>query len=431
MTERKKKILDQREHEEKKYKFIKEQIKPQKRKRLMRTFRKFIVTIVLATVFGSVSSVVFCTIMQNMMDSEDKDINVSGSSTLNEDDISDGLDDAESAKDGSYLNKSDTQSIYEYSRLSRSIASIGEACKYSLVTVRGYKKGDILNSVIGVSDSSDSYGVIIKEDKFFYYIVTKSVAVVSTKSIEVEFYNQDTARAELLAYDKNISLAVIKVEKKVLDSTTLSSVTTANYASINSNLAVGSKIIAVGAPNGVMYSVMLGTITQSQIRASVTDNEIKLLSTDIPRSPKTNGVILNTRGYIVGFITDSFRSVMGDTVVGFVELSSVQDVIRMMLEGKNVPYLGIEGKDVDNETAKSHNIDEGVYVTSVYSNSPAYKAGMRVADVITKIDGKKIISINQLHNALMGLKKDSSMKITLERKTNGKTTNKKITAVLD
>lgn len=430
MTERRKKILDEKEHEEKKYKFIREQVKPQKHKRIMRTVRRLFITVLLATVFGSVSAVVFCTIMQNMIDNDEKEVILSGSTpseynTPSDDTLNNRLNDTDDEQGDN--SDSDADKIYQYSKLSRSIASVGEACKYSLVTVKGYKRGEVLNSVIGERGSYDSYGVIIKEDYYYYYIVTKAVTVTNAGSIEVEFYNQTTVHAELSAADKNIDLAVIKVKKEKVDSTTKSNVKIVNYASINSNLAVGSKIIAVGAPSGVMYSVMIGTITQSQINTSVPDNEITLLSTDIPRSPETNGIILNTRGYITGFITDSFENIMGDTVVGFVELSSVQDVIRLMIEGKNAPYLGIEGKDIDSETAKNHNIEEGIYVTSVYPNSPAYNSGMRVADIITKVNGKKINSVSQLHTALMGTKYDSSIKITVARKNNGKMAVKKIT----
>ena len=429
MTERRKKILDEKEHEKKKYKFIREQVKPQKRKRIMRTVRRLFITVLLATVFGSVSAVVFCTIMQNMIDNDEKEVILSGSTSSEYNTPSDdtlnnsvnGTDDDDQGDD------SDADKIYDYSKLSRSIASVGEACKYSLVTVKGYKRGEVLNSIVGERDSHDSYGVIIKEDYYYYYIVTKAATVTNAGSIEVEFYNQTTVHAEASAADKNIDLAVIKVKKEKVDSTTKSGVKIANYASINSNLAVGSKVIAVGAPSGVMYSVMIGTIIQSQIRANVPDNEIKLLSTDIPRSPDTNGVILNTRGYITGFITDSFENIMGDTVVGFIEISSIQDVLRLMIEGKNAPYLGIEGKDIDSEAAKKHNIEEGIYVTSVYPNSPAYNSGMRVADIITKVNGKKINSVSQLHTALMGTKYDSSIKITVARKNSGNMAVKKIT----
>lgn len=428
MTERRKKILDEKEHEKKKYKFIREQVKPQKRKRIMRTVRRLFITVLLATVFGSVSAVVFCTIMQNMMNNDEKEVVASGS-TLNDDNTlsDDTLNNSVNDTDDDQGDDSDADKIYEYSKLSRSIASVGEACKYSLVTVKGYKRGEVLNSIVGERGSHDSYGVIVKEDYYYYYIVTKAVTVINAGSIEVEFCNQTTVHAEVSAADKNIGLAVIKVKKEKVDSTTKLDVKIANYASINSNLAVGSKVIAVGAPSGVMYSVMIGTITQSQIRASVPDNEIKLLSTDIPRSPDTNGIILNTRGCITGFITDSFENIMGDTVVGFVELSSIQDVLRLMIEGKNAPYLGIEGKDVDSESAKNHNIEEGIYVTSVYPNSPAYNSGMRVADIITKVNEKKINSVSQLHTALMGTKYDNSIKITVARKYNGKIAVKKIT----
>lgn len=436
MTDQKKKVIDEREHEVEKYKFIKEQILPQRRKSVLKVVRKFFVTIMLAVVFGAVSAIVFYFVSDNISDKDERSAEASDNSVLEEYSTQNpDLSATPFPKTGSdvelpKINKSDTESIYDYSKLNRRIASIGETYKYSLATVSGYKRNDVLNSIIGVSNSHASYGVLVQEDNSAYYLVTKAEAVANTKAIEVEFYNGDISKAELVASDTNIGLAVVSVKKEKLNASTISNVVLASYASINSNLSVGSKVIAVGAPNGVMYSVMIGDITKSQIRASVTDNEIKLMSTDIPRSSKTNGIVLNTRGRIVGFITDSFGNIIGDTVVGFIELSSVQDIIRYMIDGKNVPYLGIEGCDVDSRTAKQHNISEGVYVTSVYSNSPAYSAGLRVADVITKVDGKRIISINQIHNALMGLNQGDKMKLTIERQNNKKTINKKIHVVL-
>ena len=50
-----------------------------------------------------------------------------------------------------------------------------------------------------------------------------------------------------------------------------------------------------------------------------------------------------------------------------------------------------------------------------------------MADIITKVNGKKINSVSQLHTALMGTKYDNSIKITVARKYNGKIAVKKIT----
>ena len=80
--------------------------------------------------------------------------------------------------------------------------------------------------------------------------------------------------------------------------------------------------------------------------------------------------------------------------------------------------------------AKAHNIEVGVYVTSVYANSPAYIAGMRITDVIKKVNGKEITSIYQFHNILMESKSEDTLNVEISRKSNDKNIKKKLKIVL-
>lgn len=87
--------------------------------------------------------------------------------------------------------------------------------------------------------------------------------------------------------------------------------------------------------------------------------------------------------------------------MAFVSVNSVHDILELLMRGKNTSYLGIEGVDVDSATAEQHNLVRGIYVTSVYLGSPAYMGGMRVADVIVKVDGQSVKNIYALHNTLI------------------------------
>ena len=199
---------------------------------------------------------------------------------------------------------------------------------------------------------------------------------------------------------------------------------------ITSTVPVGSKVIAVGAPNGVMNSVMIGSVVKSNIPTSVIDNQISLFLTDITLSQKSNGIIINSKGKVIGFINNSFSEVTGESGIGFIGISSIMDIIDRISMGKDVPYFGIEGCDINEWMAKAHNIEVGVYVTSVYANSPAYIAGMRITDVIKKVNGKEITSIYQFHNILMESKSEDTLNVEISRKSNDKNIKKKLKIVL-
>ena len=110
---------------------------------------------------------------------------------------------------------------------------------------------------------------------------------------------------------------------------------------ITSTVPVGSKVIAVGAPNGVMNSVMIGSVVKSNIPTSVIDNQISLFLTDITLSQKSNGIIINSKGKVIGFIYNSFSEVTGESGIGFIGISSIMDIINRISMGKDVPYFGI------------------------------------------------------------------------------------------
>lgn len=428
----KKKISDEKEREEEKYRFIKEQIKPQRKKRIIKNVNKLIFTTFLAIIFGSVSAIAFCSV-KNIMENDKKK-----SKTVSNDALAQAVMETttpapansssiDSAKSQT-TSHSDVEKIYDYSKLNKKMAAIGDSYKHSLVTVSAYND---LNFIIETDNSNVSYGLIVQEDANSYYILTQISAIDSEKSIKIKFYNGDIANASLVASDNTIELAVINVKKKNIKKVTKSSIVIAGFSDITGNLAVGTNIIAVGAPNGIMYSVMLGNIIKSNIETSVTDNKITLYTTDIIASSKSSGIILNTKGQVIGIITDLFKDVIGENVIGFIEISSIQDMIKLLIKGQNIAYLGMEGRDIDEATAQNNSMEAGIYVTFVYSNSPAYSAGMRAADVITEIDGNKVLSLKQLHNALMVLKPDDKITLTIARKVNKKTTFKKLKAILE
>jgi putative serine protease PepD len=75
-----------------------------------------------------------------------------------------------------------------------------------------------------------------------------------------------------------------------------------------------------------------------------------------------------------------------------------RDVANQLLTTGKVTHawLGVEGADVDDSTAKQLGISGGAVVSNVDSGSPASRAGMAPADVVTAVDDQSVNTMSAL-----------------------------------
>jgi len=120
------------------------------------------------------------------------------------------------------------------------------------------------------------------------------------------------------------------------------------------------------------------------------------IQTDAAINPgNSGGPLVDARGEVIGINTflvsssDSFSG-MGFAIPTQIVRPTVEALIR---DGKvSHGYMGIGISDVTPENAKFFKVDnnEGAIVTQVENDSPAAKAGLKVGDVITEINGQKV-----------------------------------------
>lgn len=81
-------------------------------------------------------------------------------------------------------------------------------------------------------------------------------------------------------------------------------------------------------------------------------------------------------------------------------------------------YLGIHLDNLNEQLGKYFEVDggEGVLVTEVVEDSPAQKAGLKAGDVIVELDGAKIASTKELHQAMAKTEAEQKIKVTVSRK---------------
>lgn len=425
MKEYRKNSIEEKEHEEEKYQFIKEQIRPQKKKQIYRYFHRCIIIFAAAVLFGVISGGVFWGMQNFLPDHTQTDPLIVGTAVPTEVSTETPENDGKVSGEQGDSKMKDILSVEEYSRISKKMASIGEAANASVVGVTSLKNA----GKWGTSSENWHSGLIFKETEKRYFILTDYAALKGMSGLQVQLPDGASAEVSVVGKDSNIGLAVLGLDKEKLSEKTRDKVMTAAFGS-GVQIQSGTLILAVGKPNGVLYSVRMGRITNNNLTAPVTDNELKLYTTDIPYSVNGGGAVLNTRGKVLGFITTSYSEITGTSDMAFISISSVRDLIDSMMRGKSVAYLGIEGCGVSQESAESNGLEEGVYITSLYSKSPAYDGGMRMADVITEINDEKVSSLSDLHESLMKHKAGDKLLITVSRRDDKKITHKKLSIIL-
>lgn len=291
----------------------------------------------------------------------------------------------------------------------------------------GQGKGSSTTSEATASGS----GIIISEDG---YIVTNNHVVDSSSastyydiseatSVKVSLYGEDTQYdAKIIGKDSQTDLAVLKIEKTGL--------TPAEFAD-SDTVKVGEFAMAVGNPLDLGTSITCGVV--SALNRKVQDSEgtttYTCIQTDAAiNSGNSGGALVNSQGQVIGINTLKVAST-GVEGIGFaIPINSTTDIIDQLKTNQKVkrPYIGISGRDLDEETAKRYNLVKGVYVVSVDEYSAAEKAGLKIGDVIIGIDDKEISTMSELNE----IKNTHSIGDTVKLKINRNGQEKEISLTL-
>ena len=306
--------------------------------------------------------------------------------------------------------------ISDYSNTSISVAEkvlpsvVGITVTYQINSIFGSSTGEAAGS--GIVISEDGYIVtnnhVISSESSSYYAITEATG------IKVNLYNdKETYEATVIGTDAYTDLAVLKIEKTGLTPAVIGN---------SDNVKVGEFVMAVGNPLGMEYSVTSGIVSAINREVESEGSTFVAIQTDAAiNSGNSGGALVNTQGELIGINTMKLAGT-GIEGIGFaIPISSATNIIDQLIEFQTVkrPYIGILGSSVDSTTAKRYNLPEGIYVESVDEGSPAQTAGLQQADIITKIEGKEVKSVNELNQIKYTYAIGDTVKLTVYR--NGET----------
>jgi len=254
-------------------------------------------------------------------------------------------------------------------------------------------------------------GVILRDDGV---IVTNHHVVKGGGTIDVILNDKRTFTARVLLSDERTDLAVLKIDTKGEK---------LPYLELRDSdeVEVGDLVLAVGNPFGVGQTVTSG-IVSAVARTSVSIADFRsFIQTDAPINPgNSGGALVTLDGKLAGINTAILSRSGGNVGIGFaIPSNMVGAVVRAALSGGRIarPTLGIGGQDVTADIARARGIERigGVIVSTVQADSPAAAAGMKVGDVILKINGRDVSDIQDLRFRLATMPVGGKVKLTILR----------------
>jgi putative serine protease PepD len=291
-------------------------------------------------------------------------------------------------------------------------------------------------NVSGQDESGSGSGIILSKDG---EILTNNhvVAVAGNGgSVSVSFNDGTTKKASIVGTDPVTDLAVIKVQG-------VSDLTPAALGK-SSDLKVGQTVVAVGSPYGLNSTVTSGIVSalnrpvsvaqdqgqgqnpfggQSQQQQSQpTSTTYPAIQTDAAINPgNSGGALVDLSGRVVG-INSSIRTsgsggLSGDSGgsigLGFaIPIDEVLPIVNQIADGQKPTHarLGVTVSDAGQDSTS-----QGAALRSVEGGGSADKAGLKVGDVITKVDDEVIDGSESLVATIRGHRPGDKVTITYLR----------------
>lgn len=284
-----------------------------------------------------------------------------------------------------------------------------------------------VNSVVSINCSAVSTNIFGQQTEsassgsgFIYtadgYIVTNQHVVAKASSINVTLYNGDTYPATLVGSDSDYDVAVLKIDAKDLPAVTLGNSTDVN---------VGDNVMAIGNPLGELtFSMSSGIVSCVNRAINVEGTPFNMIQVDASINPgNSGGPLMNLYGEVVGIVSAKYSSYADTTVEGLgfaIPINDVQSIISDIMENGSVTdkaYMAITAGTMTQQMAAQYKINatEGVFVYSVEDGGAGDKAGLKLGDVITKLNDTQITSMEDLSAAKKGFKAGDTVTLTVLR----------------
>ena len=272
------------------------------------------------------------------------------------------------------------------------------------------------------------------------HILTNNHVIAGANHIQVKLgASNATYNATVVGTDPATDLALLKVNAPSDQLHPLS-------LGDSSKVEVGDPVVAIGNPFGLDRTVTSGIVSalQRQIQAPDGFSISNVIQTDAAINPgNSGGPLIEAAGNVIGINSqiETGGNGNGNVGIGFaIPINTARSEISQLETSGKVQhaFLGITGTSITPDLARAVNlpVKEGVLVQEVVKNGPADKAGIQGGttaatidganfslggDIITKINGKTISSMDEVVSIINAAKPGESIEVTVLRGGSTKT----------
>lgn len=258
---------------------------------------------------------------------------------------------------------------------------------------KGYKiEGGLgyADGVIGSGFFIDPKGYIITNYHVIESEVNPAYEGFSKLYIKLASDSETKIPAKVIGYDKELDLALIKVE---INAPYVFSLGT------SIDLDIGDKIFAIGSPVGLERTITSGIISADKRQVFSVGTVLQLDAA--VNGGNSGGPIINDKGIVQGIVFAGIQSYQGLNFA--IPVEYLKTILSRLYNGGEVKHVwtGFYGK-----TYKEYPSDEkgiGVEVLYVMSGSNANISGLQEHDIVTSVNNIQVSSIEELQNAYLTL----------------------------
>ncbi len=263
-----------------------------------------------------------------------------------------------------------------------------------------YIYNDVKDSVVTIkTDIGRGSGVVVTD---YGHVVTNEHVIKGAKKIVIITSDNETHNAKIVGVDAITDIALLSSTYKGKSI----------EFSDSSNVKIGDIVLAIGNPFGVGQTLTQGIISRTN-SGHITENPLdEFLQSDAAINPgNSGGAMVDINGNLIGINTMNVSIGGGSDGIGLaVPANLVRKITKQLIKNGRVVrgYVGMSAFDTS----------EGIMITKVLENGPAYKSGLRPKDIIISIDQTEIKNIQEVVKIVASLKVDQE--VILEYKRNNK-----------
>ncbi|MDD4494054.1 MAG: trypsin-like peptidase domain-containing protein [Eubacteriales bacterium] len=290
--------------------------------------------------------------------------------------------------------------------------------------VRVNVKATVRDYIFGTQEvEGGGSGIIISEDG---YIITNNHviegAMSSAKGTELAggaeisvilTGNEDKPyNAKVVGRDESTDIAVLKIEESNLLPAKLGD---------SDSIKQGEIAIAIGYPGGFSSTITVGYISGLDRIIEFDGREMTLIQTDAAINPgNSGGALVNIKGEVIGINTVKISGVEYEGLGFAIPINFAKGIAEELKESPYIvrPYLGVSlSGNFTEEIAKQNNVPMGALVIEVYPFTAAFEAGIKYGDIITEIDGVRVMDTSGLKKEIGKHKVGDTIEVKVYRET--------------